>query len=77
MDTVIPGFIRKIFGKPPIMIGENSATDEELLVSVASEAKPHGLSEYLLVKDIADPEWGSCVFTVSKPPCSMRRYRIR
>ena len=57
MNTVIPGSIRKIFGKPPIMIGENPATYEELLVSVVSEAKPEGLSEYLLVKDIADAEW--------------------
>jgi hypothetical protein len=53
----LPPRIRSLFGKPPIMVGENEADYEQLLASVCADVEPTNLQEWLLVKDIVDSEW--------------------
>jgi hypothetical protein len=53
----IPPFIAKIYGKRPIMAGEDGDAYDQLLHAVKLEHDPKTVSEFLLVKDVADAEW--------------------
>ena len=49
--------VRKLFGRRPIMAGEDPADYELLMKLVRSDVKPQDLREWLLMKDIVDAEW--------------------
>jgi hypothetical protein len=53
----IPAAVRQLFGKPPIMAGEDPAEYEHLIELVRADVKPQDLQEWLLARDIADAEW--------------------
>jgi hypothetical protein len=53
----MPPAVRKLLGKPPLMIGEDPADYDELLHLVLADVRPSQLQEWLLVKDIVDAEW--------------------
>jgi hypothetical protein len=53
----MPSGVRKIFGKPPIMAGENPADYEQLMDLVREDVDPQDLQEWLLMRDIVDAAW--------------------
>jgi len=53
----IPSRVRKLFGKPPIMAGEDPAEYQELLELVRADVQPQDLQEWFLMRDIAHAEW--------------------
>jgi hypothetical protein len=53
----IPHAVRQLFGKPPIMAGEDHAEYQELLELVRADVQPQDLQEWFLMKDIAHAEW--------------------
>src|SRR5437773_12574464 len=52
-----PAAIRKLFGRPAIVEGEDRALYDELLSLIVAEVAPSLLAEWLLAKDVADAEW--------------------
>jgi hypothetical protein len=55
--TQIPRALRSIFGKRPVMAGEDSGAYDQFLEAVLVETNPQNLVEFLLSKDITDAEW--------------------
>jgi hypothetical protein len=53
----IPPFIEKIYSKRPIIAGEETDAYDQLLQAVKVEYQPGTVTEFLLVKDVADTEW--------------------
>jgi hypothetical protein len=53
----IPHAVRQLFGKPPIMAGENPAEYQQLLELVRADVQPQDLQEWFLMRDIAHAEW--------------------
>ena len=53
----IPHSVRRIFGKPPIMAGEDPAEYQELLELIRADVQPQNLQEWFLMRDIAHAEW--------------------
>jgi hypothetical protein len=53
----VPPQISKIFAKRPIMAGEDPDAYDQLLAAVMAEYEPESISEFLLVKDMANAEW--------------------
>jgi hypothetical protein len=53
-----PPTIRKLFGRPALVEGEDRALYDELLSLIVAEVEPSLLAEWLLVKDVADAEPG-------------------
>jgi hypothetical protein len=56
-DQQIPSDVRKLFGKRPIIAGEDPADYDLLTKLVRKDVKPQALQEWLLMKDIVDAEW--------------------
>ncbi len=56
-ELEIPSDIRAVFGKPPIVVGEEPAEYQKLMGLVIADVKPQALREWLLTKDIVDAEW--------------------
>jgi hypothetical protein len=53
----IPGAVRQLFGKPPIMAGEDPSEYEQLIELVLADVQPQDLQEWLFARDIAHTEW--------------------
>jgi hypothetical protein len=53
----IPRAVRQLFGKPPIMAGEDPADYQKLIEVVRADVQPQDLREWFLVRDIAHAEW--------------------
>lgn len=53
----IPQAVRHLFGRPPIMVGENPAEYEQLVELVHKDVQPQDVPEWLLARDIVDAEW--------------------
>ena len=56
-DDELPSNVRKVFGKPPIIAGEDPADYDLLTKLVRKDVRPQALQEWLLMKDIVDAEW--------------------
>jgi hypothetical protein len=56
-DQQIPSDVHKLFGKRPIVAGEDPADYDLLTKLVRKDVKPQALQEWLLMKDIVDAEW--------------------
>ena len=57
INTAIPAVVCKMFGKRPIIAGEDPAIYDQLLNLVIAEHAPASVHQWLLVKDIADAAW--------------------
>src|SRR3712207_3392671 len=55
--TKLPPALRKIFGRRPVMVGEDIAAYDQFLEAVLMETNPQSIAEFLLSKDITDAEW--------------------
>jgi hypothetical protein len=55
--TSMPAVVRRMFGKRPIIGGEDAATYDQLLRQIIAEHSPQSLHQWLLIKDIADAAW--------------------
>jgi hypothetical protein len=55
--THMPAAIRDLLGKPPLLANEDPNQYDAVLAALAREVKPNGVTECLLVKDIADLTW--------------------
>src|SRR5262245_39706807 len=56
-DDEVPSNVAKLFGKRPIVAGEDPADYDLLTKLVRKDVKPQDLREWLLMKDIVDAEW--------------------
>ena len=54
----LPVVLAKIFGPPPLVGNEDPRLYKALFSHVADEPEPKTISDWLLVKDLADLHWG-------------------
>jgi hypothetical protein len=53
----LPATLARIFGSPPLLEDEDPQLYKELFSLLADEYDPKEVSEWLLVKDLADLHW--------------------
>ncbi len=53
----LPVMLAKIFGSPPLVGDEDPQLYKELFSLLAAEHDPEDISDWLLVKDLADVHW--------------------
>ena len=53
----LPVMLAKIFGPPPLVGNEDPQLYKELFCHIADEYEPKTISDWLLVKDLADLHW--------------------
>jgi len=53
----LPVVLAKIFGPPPLVGNEDPQLYKELFSHIADEHEPKTISDWLLVKDLADVHW--------------------
>ena len=56
-SKLIPDEIRDLLGKPPLIRGENPAQYENLFSQLVAEFDPQSVSDWVLVRDLADGLW--------------------
>jgi hypothetical protein len=56
-SRVIPAEIAEIFGNPPVLSFEDRQAYDQLLAQLVLEWKPHNITEWMFVRDIADISW--------------------
>jgi hypothetical protein len=53
----LPVVLAKIFGPPPLVGNEDPQVYKELFSHIADERQPKTITDWLLVKDLADLHW--------------------
>jgi hypothetical protein len=57
VQTALPPYIRELFGSPPLATVEDHDAYDGLLSELVLEIDPHGIREWMWVRDLADVNW--------------------
>jgi hypothetical protein len=81
--TALPPYIRGLFGGPPLVNTEDHDAYDGLLSELVLEMDPHGIREWMWVRDLADLNWDilrirraiASVFNISFKPALVQVLR--